>query len=300
MASGADDYIRKPFNSAELVSRVKAGLRVIELENKLVAKNEELEIAYSALSEAVEAAGRVQRRMLPDDRLLSDIQQRLGIQLAYKYQSCEGLGGDIFGSDVTRSDHLAIFMGDVSGHGIAASLSAVSLYAVIRASLRATPDPVQVIHMINRYCYEEFPDEVYATLIYLLLKPSSGTVQGIIAGHPPLIKLSPAKDTVQLEAHIPPLGLFEDAVAAVEPVEIVLEPGERLLAYTDGLIETKNKDNELFSLERLVQRAEQTMTTPCDQVPDVLTNELDIWRGKGVPASDDLTIMLLEMNGIQH
>ena len=122
MTAGADEYLIKPFDPAELNLRVRAGLRIIGLEQQLAKQNDKLELALNSLEEAVQAATKVQQHLLPNQDYLDSLARRTGIQLSYEFQVCESLGGDIIGVMEPDEGLVAIFLADVTGHGIAASM----------------------------------------------------------------------------------------------------------------------------------------------------------------------------------
>jgi phosphoserine phosphatase RsbU/P len=294
MASGADDFVRKPPNFDELKSRIKAGFRVIELEQRLAAQNAKLQDALQELQTAVTAAGQVQQRMLPYDAYLACIRTTTGLSIAYRYESCESLGGDVFSVDQLDNGQVAVFLGDVSGHGIAASLAAVSLTTCVRTNIRSASDPVHLVHQANTFCCSEFPEEVYASTVYLLADPASASLKGVIAGHPALILLRPDGKVKQIGSSIAPLGLFPDPPVAGDIEELVLSPGERLVAYTDGIIETRSPTGEMFSVEQLIQSLRRAQNLPLQQLADNVLADAARWRGPGEPVQDDITVVALE------
>lgn len=294
MASGADDFVRKPPNFDELKSRIKAGLRVIELEQRLAAQNTQLQGALRELQTAVTAAGQVQQRMLPYTGYLAQIERMAGLQIAYRYESCESLGGDVLSVDQLDNGQVAVFLGDVSGHGIAASLAAVSLTACVRTNIRSASDPIRLVHQANEFCCNEFPEEVYASTVYLLADPATASIRGVIAGHPALIMLHADGEVVQIDSSIPPLGLFPDPPAATDIQELALGSGTRLIAYTDGIIETRSPIGEMFSIEQLIQSLREARNLPLQQLTDKVMRDVEQWRGAGQPVQDDLTLVALE------
>jgi len=294
LASGADDYLRKPVNLPELKSRVKAGMRVLELERSLERKHEELAQALGALSAALRSASRVQQGMLPTKSQLEAVYSKTGLRLAYNCQFCQSLGGDVLGLAHTAPDTVALFLADVSGHGIAAAVSAVSLYTYIQACLRQTTDPRELISQVNTFCCEEFPEQVYASMIYLLLHPGRRRVSALIAGHPPLLLSSADGSLRRLEATIPPLGLFASPPQPPDVTHLELAAGQRLVIYTDGIIETRNRSGEFFSLEQLEQSVLLAQNYELDSLPDWILYDVAQWRGQFQPVDDDMTVLALQ------
>lgn len=297
MTAGADEYLLKPFDPAELSLRVRAGLRIIRLEQQLAAQNEKLEDAYNSLEQAVQAASRVQRHLLPAPAYLTELQKRTGIAVSYEYQLCESLGGDLIGVLEPGGGEIALFLADVSGHGIAASMAAVSLASFIRTFLRSSAEPLDLITQANRFCNDEFPAEVYATMVYLLAHPGSGNGKLVVAGHPAVIKLSSAGEVSELNSTMPPLGMFADNPGPDAVVELSIGAGDRLVAYTDGVIETRNAAGIFFAREWLHNIIVESALEDAGGVPSRIVAALDEWRGAGVAPEDDITILSLQFGG---
>jgi sigma-B regulation protein RsbU (phosphoserine phosphatase) len=295
MASGADDYVRKPFDPAELASRMRAGFRVVHLEQALASRNTELEHTLAQLRKAVDAAGRTQLGMLPDPVRLARAEAEHGVRLAYRYQSCESLGGDVFGLELLPGDGAALFIGDVSGHGIAASLAAVRLHTFLSTNARSNPDPLHVIGQANDFCIAELPREVFATLAYMLIEPTLRRIQAVLAGHPAIILVGSGGKVNQISASIPPLGMFPDAPKSADVAALDLAPGERLIAYTDGITETRNAGGEMFAIEHLLKAAQGAARASLEDVPALLLAEADNWRAADSAPEDDVTIAALEI-----
>jgi len=294
MASGADDYVRKPFDTAELKSRVMAGLRVIELEKRLETQRAELQTAYGQLSGAVSAAAHVQRRMLPTPGMLAKVARSENIKIIYSYESCESLGGDVLGMAYREPGRVSLFLADVSGHGIEASLSAVSLHGFIEALLHTHQDPVEIVDQANRYCNDEFSEQVYASLVYLDVYPSKESVRILVAGHPPVILLRQDGELVRVNSAVPPLGLFPDPPTANDLAELPIGAGDRLIAYTDGVIESRNPAGEFFSYDHLTESIRRVRSAPIDKLPELILKDVAEWRGVEARPDDDITILAVQ------
>jgi phosphoserine phosphatase RsbU/P len=295
MTAGADEYLIKPFDPAELNLRVRAGLRIIGLEQQLAAQNEKLNAAYNSLEEAVQAATRVQRHLLPAEDYLNELAARTGIQVSYEFKVCESLGGDIIGVVEPAPGKVALFLADVSGHGIAASMAAVSLNSFIRTYIRSSHEPLDFITQADRFCSDEFPDEVYATMVYMLMTPADRQVQLVVAGHPPVLKLNSNGQFSEFVSSMPPLGMFRERVGDEVVTELRLDPGDRIVAYTDGVIETRNSAGIFFAKEWLNNSIVRAALSDESTVPQRIVADLDAWRGSDTVTEDDITIVALKM-----
>lgn len=298
MESGADDYIRKPFDNAELIARVKSGLRVIELEQNLAFAYHQLEETYQKQSDAVRTAGLLQRRSLPRQERLDEVRRLTGIDIAYRYESCEDLGGDIIGMAQPAPNLVAVYLADVSGHGIAPSLLAVSLNTYMQAFLTTTTDPAAVGEAAHRFCGEEFPEGTYATMVYILLDTEAQTAKLLIAGHPPLLRILSDGSVENIDAGAAPVGLLTSFPLEPDTSEITLTPGERLLVYTDGLTETRNAEKEFFDTGNLVAAAQRYRELPGGEMLDSVGAEVVKWRGAGVPPDDDISLLAVSIGAV--
>lgn len=295
MESGADDYIRKPFDNAELIARVKSGLRVISLEQNLAQAYRQLEETYQKQSDAVKTAGLLQRRSLPRQERLDEVRRLTGIDIAYRYESCEDLGGDIIGMAQPAENLVAVYLADVSGHGIAPSLLAVSLNTYLQAFLTSTTDPASVGEAAHRFCGEEFPDGTYATMVYILFDTKALTAQVLIAGHPPALHIRPDGSIDHIDAGAAPVGLLTSFPLEPDTSALQLRAGERLLVYTDGLTETRNEAREFFDTGNLEEAARRYHSQSGSQMLDSLGAEVVKWRGPGVPPDDDISLVAISI-----
>jgi sigma-B regulation protein RsbU (phosphoserine phosphatase) len=296
MTAGADEYLIKPFDPAELNLRVRAGLRIIGLEQQLAHQNDKLNHALGSLEEAVQAATKVQQHLLPNPGYVADLSARTGIELSYVFKVCESLGGDIIGVLEPDEGVVAVFLADVTGHGIAASMAAVSLNSFIRTYLRASHAPLDLITEAHRFCLDEFPEGMYATMVYMLIDTRQRKVSAVVAGHPPLLHLSGDGQISEHPSTMSPLGMFDDMPDPDVVIELKMDQGDRLVAYTDGVIETRNSAGIFFAKEWLNSSIVRAAMTEDASVPQRIAADLDAWRGSELAAEDDITILALKFS----
>jgi sigma-B regulation protein RsbU (phosphoserine phosphatase) len=293
MQAGADEYLIKPFDPAELNLRVRAGLRIIGLEQQLARQNEKLNDALGSLEEAVQAATKVQQHLLPSREYMDDLTRRTSVELSYVFKVCESLGGDIIGVFEPADGLISVFLADVTGHGIAASMAAVSLNSFIRTYLRASYAPLDLITQAHRFCNDEFPEGMFATMVYMLIDPAAGKMRAVIAGHPPLLRLNSEGQISEYPSTMPALGLMDDYPDADAVIELDIHKGDRFVAYTDGVIETRNSAGIFFAKEWLNSSIVRAALSEETSVPQRITADLDAWRGSDLAAEDDVTILAL-------
>lgn len=299
--AGADDFIGKPYRAGELRARVRAGRREID---RRVAAQDRSETLASMLADRsaserllqtdLEAAARLQRRQRPPRHGFVG-----GIEVGHFSASAGSLAGDASGC-VALSDHtVAFYLLDVVGHGVSAALNSFALARVLsspqaRAELFCRDgrvrSPGEVVGLLN----ERFPgdDECdqYFTMVYGTLDTASG--RGVLcqAGHPYPIVLREGAALSEIGHGGYPVGMLPEV--RFEDVDFTLDPGERLVVYSDGVSDVANEHGQRFGRARL--RA-ALLSIPTDDVVTTLGGieaQLNEWRG-GRDWEDDASIMVL-------
>jgi serine phosphatase RsbU (regulator of sigma subunit) len=134
----------------------------------------------------------------------------------------------------------------------------------------------------------------FVTAAYVFIDGASGLIRYAAAGHPPILRLARRTgDIRELEKNGLALGFVPDA--DYEELEQPLESGDRLVLYTDGLVEAANAVDDLFGLERLKNALAAGAGLPPNAAADALLRAMDAWSGQ--PASDDLTIVVADWSG---
>lgn len=290
-----------------------------ELKNELL---KQLVLRYSTaerqLAELNRALLEKQRRLDEDLRAAAEIQKSLlphrlphlnNWDVAWKFVPCDLIGGDIFNVLGLDEDHMAVFMLDVSGHGIPAAMVAVSVFqtlqshrrhivkgAAVRASQLTPATPREVLEALDR----EFPLErfdKFFTITYLLLSHSEGTVRFSNAGHPPPLLLRPDSPLELLDSGGTVIGM--DGIVPFEEGEVVLRKGDRIILYTDGLTEYQDPTTQAFfgreRLHRVIETLKaESLTTLVDAVHEAVTA-----FGGYAPVQDDFSLMAIEYRGRQ-
>jgi len=310
LEAGADDFITKPFERDEFRARLRAGERVVELERNLAQQNRELQEANAAISEAnqrmredLQAAANIQKTFLP-----TDLPKMSGINLAWAFQPCEELAGDMLNAFRLDEDHLALYLLDVSGHGVTAALLSVTLCRILSPILaqpsllkQRTPEepsgyrivpPTEVAEQLNQRFANDPSTTEFFTLIYGTLNIRTREFCYVSAGHPGPILLSTDGARRTLPGGPPAIGLFEGAV--YEEHSVVLQPGDRLCIYSDGILEAVGTNETLFSEDQLIQALSQTRTLPLQDSVSSLMATLKQWSGDVHPA-DDVSLLAVEI-----
>jgi sigma-B regulation protein RsbU (phosphoserine phosphatase) len=296
MEAGVDDFLPKPLRPAELGARLRAAERVLALESQMAARNRELSDAYAQLSRDLELARALQIGQLPPAADFGPL------RLDGMFEASSFVGGDLYDWFGLGERLLAFYLADVSGHGVAAAMMAVSVRAQLKAVTQQVAHSVppdaglggmaaQVVGAFNRRFLQTSESGLYLTLVYGLVDRASGHAALVHAGHPPALLSGPG-DTHAEPVGEPslPVGILEDA--EYEARLLTLAPGSRLVLYSDGITDCAGVAGEPFGDIRLRallarERASAPAVT-CAAVRD----ELRGWRGGSF--EDDVTLLVLE------
>jgi serine phosphatase RsbU (regulator of sigma subunit) len=218
--------------------------------------------------------------------------------IGYKNRMARGLGGDFFDFITMPDGCQAILIGDVTGHGLHASVVMSLLYGFIHRAARAGCAPLATVREVNSFLQtfairsREFDHYFSATLFFGIIDPETLAMHYVNAGHPaPLIRRG--DEIFSLCPTAPPVGFFDDPQVSAKSFQ--LTKTDRFLLYTDGVTEATNKQGELFGLERL----QQVLQQPCADHLEFLERLFAAIRSFGCNDSpdDDCTAIVLDFHG---
>ena len=266
----------------DITERVKAEVELREahqtLARQLLDINQELEMARQ-----------IQLAILP-----SDTPRIQGLDIAARYIPMSAVAGDFSDFIVIDDKHVGILIADVSGHGLASALVASMLQSALAAQSMHASDPAYVLSGLNRALYGKF-QSLFVTAAYLFLDVEHGIAAYGGAGHPPLLRWHKGSDSAsEVLANGLPLGPFADP--SYSAITVRLEPGDRIVLYTDGIIEATNPSGEQFGMKRLKNILKEASVPTAGQFADAVLDGLARWteRSPGEGHSDDITLLAVD------
>jgi serine phosphatase RsbU (regulator of sigma subunit) len=279
---GAVDYIHKPFLAAVVKARVHTHLMLREareqLSRQLIAINSELEMAR-----------KIQLAILPHAT-----PKIMGLEIAARFVPMGSVAGDFYDFLVVDEKHVGILIADATGHGLPAALIASMLQMALAAQFAQASQPARVLAGLNQALCGKFTTH-FVTAAYIFLDMELGAMKYAGAGHPPLLlwRASTGK-TAELEENGMVLGLFGDAT--YDEIEVTMEPGDRVVLYTDGILEASNSSQELYGADRFKRFLELNCSVGANELSDVMLDELCEWSGRaeGRGQEDDITLLTVD------
>ncbi|MCA1595272.1 MAG: SpoIIE family protein phosphatase [Chloroflexi bacterium] len=253
-------------------------------------RNEALSAAYRSVQEELELAARIQREILP--REVSD----LGMVAIADMTAASNVGGDFYDllPGIRDSSMLQVVIGDVSGKGIAAALMMVFIVTTLRELCRREGSPAQVLHRLNRIMISRFglTGEMYLTCVLGSLDRETLRFSFAKAGHEePLWYRAALGRCESLPSPGLFVGLFSDG--RFEDTVIQLEPLDRLVLFTDGIVEARSETGEQFGHRRMIDVVEASGSGTAAEMMSEIRMAVDNWS-QGRMQRDDMTLVILE------
>lgn len=239
-----------------------------------------------ALEQDLDLASQIQNALLPKQSF-----ELAGWVTRYHYEGAGPVSGD-YCDLLSSGNDLYFLVGDVSGKGVAASMLMAHLHASLRALVSLGLPLGEVMERASRmFCESTLPTH-FATLVCGKAHPT-GDIEICNAGHnPPLLLRREHVD--EIEATGLPLGMFCEENFTISKVR--LDPGDTILLYTDGLVESVDEAGAQYGLERLHRLVKTGHNKPPEDLISMCVGDLNAFRA-GTPKADDLTIMVIRRPG---
>lgn len=279
---GAVDYIHKPFSPPIVTSRVWTHLLLRD-------SRQQLALQLADINRELEMARQIQLAILP-----SEIPRIKGLEIAARFLPMTSVAGDFYDFIVVDDKHVGILIADVTGHGLPAALIASMLQVSLAAQSGHASDPGRVLAGLNRALCGKFRQH-FVTAAYLFVDMEKSSISYAGAGHPPLLLWrAAARSTLEVEENGLLLGHSPEGTYSV--LHLVVESGDKALIYTDGILETVNRSQDMYGLDQFKQFLDSNHTLSANQFADSLLEELARWSGHpmGHGQDDDITVLAID------
>jgi serine phosphatase RsbU (regulator of sigma subunit) len=266
-----------------------------DLEKRVAERTEQLKSAMAKQQEEAQERERIEQelrvaRLIQQTLLPKSVPRHPGYDVAAYYRPAREVGGDFYDFLELEDGRLGLVVGDATGHGVPAALMMANTQSVLRAvAQRGGSEPGRILAEVNEVLRAYIPPSMFVTCFYAILDPRSGTLRYANAGHD-LPYLWHGCDCEELRARGMPLGLMPQM--SYEEKEMVLDTGEGVLFYSDGLVEAHNPEGEMFGFPRL--RALIAEHGEERTLRNLLLEELYSFVGDGWEQEDDITLLTLK------
>lgn len=310
LENGADDFLSKPVSADELRARLRAGERILSMQDELVSKNrligstlDELQKLYDSLDRDLIEARKLQQT------LVRDRFRDYGAGQAWLLLRPSGhVGGDLVGSFVIDANRIAVYSVDVSGHGVASAMMTARLAGLLSGTstdqniaLKAGRDgaqdawtPAQVASRLNRMMIEDFQVDQYFTLAYAEINLMTGHFTLAQAGHPhPMLMRANGRIEVLGNGGLP-IGLIDGA--PYDEITETMRPGDRLFLVSDGVTECPDPLGNELGTDGLANMLKSNAGMRGDDLLEALVWDLNAFA-KGGDFPDDVSGILFDYRG---
>ena len=219
------------------------------------------------------------------------------VEIVGELKAAKEVGGDLYDYIEIDKNHTAVLIGDVSGKGVPAAMFMMKTITSFRDFAAPHKTPSQILKEVNSSIFKGNKQSMFVTCFLAILDKRNGKVVFANAGHnQPIIGSNGNYRYLKCESGFV-LGCFEDCY--VEDEEIVLQPGESLTLYTDGITEARNEKGELFGEEKLLKvfnDRDYTCTVELHHaIKDNIANFVE-----DAPQSDDITFVTMKFQGSKY
>jgi sigma-B regulation protein RsbU (phosphoserine phosphatase) len=283
--AGANDYLTKPFEMLEVKARVRSLLKAKAYSDAV----------KEQMASELRVAREIQMGMLPHD--FAAVEEAYGVSFGAVLEPAREVGGDLYGVCAAAPDRLVIFLGDVSGKGIPASMFMVRAISLARLLARDITEPERILGRLNDELSADNPSGMFVTFLCAVFEPRSGRLTLANAGHCRPILLSPGQAPRWAVKDLGTALGFEPGLQFAR-TELTLRDGAGLILYSDGVSEAFNGQEDCYGNERLLADAGVLAGQSAPALTAGLLGRVRAFAG-GAPQSDDIAILTLKVNGTQ-
>lgn len=290
---GAEDYLPKPFEPVLLHARISSSLDKKHLRDLQ-------QLYLKSLERELEIGREIQKDFLPHE-----LPQVEGWEIAACFEAAHEVAGDFYDTFLLPDKNLMVVVGDVCGKGVGAALYMTLFRSLIHAT--ATTDtfrtsqasqhlsPAERLHHVisftNNYLVENHEDaNMFATVFIGMIEINKGTLKYINCGNEPPCLIKSSGTIVTLPPTSPVVGVISEAVFSVKELEI--GPDDALLAFTDGVLDAIDRNNEPFGLSRLLEICRGGHSSAQNLV-DIIEGQIHLHIGKA-DQFDDITMLTIK------
>jgi phosphoserine phosphatase RsbU/P len=278
---GANDYLTKPFEMLEVKARVRSLLKAKAYSDAV----------KEQIAGELRVAREIQMGMLPHD--FAPMERDYHLSFGALLEPAREVGGDLYGVCAAGPDRLVVFLGDVSGKGIPASMFMVRAISLARLLSREIAEPERILARLNDELSADNPSGMFVTFLCAVFEPESKRLTLANAGHCRPVLLSSGEPPRWAVRNLGTALGFEPGLA-FERTELTLRSGDTLILYSDGVSEAFNPEEECYGNERLLADVGSFSGQSAAAITTHLLQKVRAFAGTA-PQSDDIAILALKL-----
>jgi len=280
--AGANDYLTKPFEMLEVKARVRSLLKAKAYSDAV----------KEQLAADLRVAREIQMGMLPHD--FSAVEKAYRVSFGAVLEPAREVGGDLYGVCAAGPERLMIFLGDVSGKGIPASMFMVRAVSLAKLLAREIAEPELIMTRLNDELSADNPSHMFVTFFCAVYEPATRRFTMANGGHCyPL--LLPADGPPRLIRERLGMALGFECGLQFRRLELTLREGDALVLYTDGVTEAFDPDEDLYGDARMLADANAFIGQSAPAISAGLLAKVRAFAG-AAPQSDDIAILTFKVD----
>ncbi len=269
---------------------------MIESLDDAVIRLEETTAAKERIESELSVARDIQMSILP--KLFPAFPERPEFDVYAKLESAKAVGGDLYDFFFIDDDHLCFAIGDVSGKGVPSSLFMAVARTILKAKAVKGLNAGEIITGMNNDLCPDNEMSMFVTLFMCILDIRSGELEFCNAGHNPPYIIRHEQGLERVESrHGLPLGVMGGVPYSSE--KLVMQPGDRIILYTDGVTEAEDMEGRFFTENKLGRFLEMNRTLSAEGLTEKLLQEVKDFAGDAEQA-DDITILVLNYRSVSQ
>lgn len=283
LKEGADDYLTKPTNPAEIVRKIRESLERAHAKRAEREQIKQMTDRTAYLSDEISRAKDFQESLIPhsfeDARIRADT----------FFKPASDLAGDFFDVINVGERSLALIIGDVAGHGISSSLHMAMIHRLVKKEILTSHDPAGSLTSLNRFLYEESGLNYIFSLVVAMIDFRNLRMTFSNGGHPPPFVAREKGTRLTLSTDDPYLLVVPDYT--YRNGTLALRPKDTLVFYTDGISDTRDKDGEFFGEESIYSAVDEGLDAPPAIVVKSVVSRLAGFKGDD-HFTDDVSLLV--------
>ena len=239
-----------------------------------------------SIEDELAVARRLQLSILP-----THVPEIRNVRIAVAYQPMTAVAGDFYEFIQVDEKHAGVLVADVTGHGVPAALIACMIKVATQSVVPCAAEPPEVLRRLNRILFPQLHDQLVSAA-YLWLDTETHQIMYSAAGHPPLLRWCEGK-LERIESNGLLFGVIADPDYPVQ--DLTISPGDRLLLYTDGVVEPENASGDTFGDVRLEQVVRENQRHPPSEFSNQVLAQIRQWQPASASQGDDITLVVIDI-----